>query len=331
MSRVRDIIANARITLADVNANRWTDAILLVLLNEAQQDFVKRTKILRARTIVPIKINSPTINLPIDCRLITRAIYENKLLEIVSHNYLDNKIDTYNWENDKGTPTSLVYDKYNMELTRIYPIPDEPITKELYDLTSASFFNSDTIDKYGLVSFTQNLQLNDSYGIVANLASTTDSVIFNSPYGFVTDISTDNQYENLDYLGIVTALTDYTLQDNLGIVTALTDDDKDDVFNNHLGMVTSITDNLSEITLFYVKKPNKITSFDDQVEIPDIYDSALKYYVATHAFLNDNDAANYQKAEAQQNLYLASVSEATKDSQQDFTEAKHYTTSYRCI
>lgn len=48
MSRVTDILDNARYTLADTKKQRWTDDRLLSLVNQAQIDIAKRTRFFKA-------------------------------------------------------------------------------------------------------------------------------------------------------------------------------------------------------------------------------------------------------------------------------------------
>ncbi len=56
MSRITDIIANARLTLRD-NGARYTDARMLSILSDGQRDITKLAKLLRFKNTIPVSAN----------------------------------------------------------------------------------------------------------------------------------------------------------------------------------------------------------------------------------------------------------------------------------
>ena len=60
--RVNDLITNMRYTLADPDQQRWTDARLVQLINEAQNDIAKRTKFFKSDYTYTFTGNTVTID-----------------------------------------------------------------------------------------------------------------------------------------------------------------------------------------------------------------------------------------------------------------------------
>lgn len=131
--RVQSIIDRARVTLGDKNGDRYSDSSLLILMNEGQEEFCKRTKILRGISTVPLFEGKEIIDLPEDCWRLTRASYNNAKLPLLTYGDVDSILSnsntnqyklSYKWEDEYGEPRALIYDKNDLGQARIYPIPE---------------------------------------------------------------------------------------------------------------------------------------------------------------------------------------------------------------
>lgn len=131
--RIQRILDGARLTLGDKSKDRYSDNDLILLLNEAQEDFCKETKILKGLKEVHLKEFEAFADLPSDCWQLTRASYRNTKLplmtyadvdHIISNQAVFNKLDIKaGWEEAIGIPQALIYDKNNLDKVRVYPIP----------------------------------------------------------------------------------------------------------------------------------------------------------------------------------------------------------------
>lgn len=190
-NRVRKILSNARLTLADPNEERWDDATLVAILEEAQIDFCQQTQMLHERINVPVFANDPYFELPANCWQLTRVLYDNNVIPLVTHHELDTigaadvvsvaKLTTTsnNWEEDKGAPAAVVYDRANMLEGKVYPIPDDRFRSDQsvgYIGITASVEGAELPNLYGIVSDIEDsngVDINETalFGVVSNLSS----------------------------------------------------------------------------------------------------------------------------------------------------------------
>lgn len=279
-NRVRRIIANARLTLADPNKERWDDDTLAAIVNEAQVDFCQQTQLLHERINVPIFANHAYFDLPDNCWQLTRVLYDNDIIPLVTHHELDDNNSTSllsktgltvhnkDWELHEGTPAAIVYDRTNMLEGKVYPIPDER-------------FRSDRDVGY------------------LGVATSGEGVEFSDIFGVITDVE-DTSKATIDYSSI------------LGVISNLKDE--------------SIT---SYLKCYFLKNPATVENIDSTLDIPGMYDIALKFYVCGQAFMNDIDTGYQQKGADQMRIYERHVKTAKRDSARDFTRAGQFETEYR--
>jgi hypothetical protein len=344
-NRIETILANARITLADPKKDRWDDPTLLAHLNEAQIDFCQQTKILHARVNVPILVGNPYFVLPADCWSITRVLYNNTLIPLVSHAELDEyqganrsrdfgvTIGDTSWEQDTGTPAALVYDRRDMLEGKVYPIPDESLVSVAYTFVGTptdTFFGADL---YGvLTSSTESsgFTVADTYGVATSVSAGADRPTLTPDYGVVASVTTaDSGKIQPDGFVIIVDITDYELTSPYGTAVTLQDADIIDTIDEPYGIVDSMVESSSFMLIYYLRNPNTISSLDDTIDIPAIYDTALKFYVCGQALMNDNDAASQQKGGIQMLTYERHIQSAKAESSRDFTRASQLRTTYR--
>lgn len=347
MTRIEEIFLNVRDTLADPDGSRWSTPRLLRLINEAQNDIVIRAKILRDKVTVPIYSNSNTFTLPEDVFLLDRVLLNNKKLEFIDHTKLD--LQQGNWEECTGTTTHLVYDKMNRRQVKLYPIPSNLSTNK-YDVEAGTYKEHIyyDIDNYG---FLTDGEIGDT--IVGNYGLTTDVdfidyVIVTPPctcdgiqifdadiesdYGPLTSITTVlkelKAYEP-EY-GVVTEITDFVSYTDYGLVTGFRDLDYSNFYSIY-GITTDIEEVEDYLTVYYCKKPTKITSVEDELAIDSMFDSALKYYVTGKALRDDMDTQNRTVGSEELSFYERELTEIIKHDSLDFTRndnAQYYTNYY---
>lgn len=108
--------------------------------------------------------------------------------------------------------------------------------------------------------------------------------------------------------GITVDINGYSLTDLYGVITQL-EVEKSEFINSGLP--------INSLVLYYIKAPSTILTIEDSLEIPEIYDTALKFYITGHALRDDMDAQNRQMGLEELNFYTRELLEATKDSMKD--------------
>lgn len=342
-TRVENLLRTARITLADIAAQRWDDDTLLAILNEAQIDFCQQTQVLHNRTEVPIFVGLPDFNLPDDCWLLTRVLYNNRVIPLVTHRELDEMSprslrNDFNftfyggqWEDITGKPEAIVYDRHNLSLGKVFPIPNEGDTVVDYTFTSATSASYLPLALFGVASGVENdddVELEDAFGVVSDVGSLTGDTL-DSAFGVTTSLLEDIEPQAVGY-GVLADLDDYELDTVYGVLVDLEDPDvATEEFNSPYGVVSTIEESCLVLKCYYLQNPGTIDSLDSEIMIPSMYDIALKFYLVGQAFLNDLDAASQAKAQQQLLIYERHVATAKKDSARDFTQAGQFQTTYR--
>ena len=187
MSVITDILDRVRDSLADPAKQRWTDARLLRLLDEAQKDFARHTNILKGFVTLALVPEQQTYQLPKDCWSITRSHYAGANLPLYSFEHMDGVDPT--WFTKKAAkPLALVFDKRNEREVRVYPIPDGSLSDINYTFVNETnpVYVGPTL---GVVTAIDDFTFDSPYGVVTDLFSVdiTDNW-FSSVYGVVTDI-----------------------------------------------------------------------------------------------------------------------------------------------
>lgn len=341
-TRVEKILANARLTLADPKKDRWDDTTLIAILNEAQIDFCQQTKMLHARIDVPILIDNPYFSLPDDCWLLTRALYNNAVLPLVTHQELDTTSGSHwytdfgvsavgtDWESTKGEPQAIIYDRANMLEGKVYPIPNKPIKEIEYvfdAVESETFFD---VELFGVTTLFENADLLDNLGVISSLASLNTDADLIPYYGVASALTIEDAADTPnDGFGVIVDVTKYIFTTPYGTVVDITDDKIVDTFEDVYGFVDTMVEASSFIKCYYLKNPVDLVDETSDLTIPSMYDIALKFYLCGQALMNDIDTASQQKGGAQMLIYERHVKTAKKDSMKDFTRASQFQTVYR--
>lgn len=286
MSRITDILVKVRDTLADHSKQRWSDAMLLRILDEGQKDLAKHTKSLKGFYQFSPQVGVAEYTLPGNIWIIKRVAIDDTPINFITYESMDNMaehvgipqllIDSEtlyaykpgaNWyAHTASMITAIVYDNRNVDKLRVYPIPDEGFVDYVYD-----FDNAGTVEYVG------------------------DEV-----------------------LGVVTELGDYSFSSYFGVVTALYDPAvAEEVFSSDFGVITDISETDHILSIWYIRIPDTIASIEDELEISTACDTALRLYTIGNAFLNDNDAAFASKASSFLGLYERELEELKKTTARD--------------
>jgi hypothetical protein len=344
MDRQSQLIKSIRYILADMDGDRWSDEFLQSLINEALEDLVYKTRMLRAKKIYYLDENvEPVFQLPEDLLLLDRVLYRGKVLSLIPRYKLDEQKP--DWELDKGHIEAIVYDKLNKGYIRFYPIPNDIKRNILFQYKEAISLDQEAFD------------FNQASGEIVNMK---DSDI-NSPYGFVTDVAFyDLVYDNdkcvkmeilptdinneFGIVGDIRSLMydiiirdgktngvivdgDISLSSPYGVTVDLEVDKEDKTYYNSIyGILTNGNIIEDYIDVYYIKKAESLN------EIDSIWDKAIKFYVAGMALRYDADAQNVARGNEYLQLYANELAQAKKMDMRDFTRtstASKYEIQYK--
>lgn len=301
-TRIETILLRARDTLADPQGERWSDARLIRLLDEAQQDVAKHTKILKGETDIPMVEGQAIYTLPSDLWLLTRAAFNDCRIDFLSYAQLDERtraraieanhtyterrsygvdfdFSSYCWETDTGPEVqAIVFDRRNMDEIRVYPIP--------------------------------------------NAAIATNS------YTFITD---NPEFEGAELLGVTTDIAGYSFDTVFGVVTDLYDPQVEiENFLDIYGVLSGINESEGVVHLWFIRMPSHVETIDDELELPAMFDTALKHYIVSNAFDDDYDTRFAEKAQKAAALYEREIGIIQETQSKDGVRSSQvHTTDYR--
>jgi len=305
-TRIENILTRARDTLADPNADRWSDARLLRLLDEAHKDLAKQTKILKGEHTILVEIGVHTYTLPDNLWLITRAAYADADINLASYDGMDERMRKdrlseqpndsrergygyssaidYSvkraWQLDEGPEiVALVYDNRNINTIRVYPIPDAGIFEE----STYEFVNAGPI-----------------------------------------------QFEGDQLLGVVSDITGYTFNSPFGVFAEFYDPFVTAESGDAFGVATAIHESKNAVTVWYIRIPEEVTVVTDSLETPTMFDVALKHYIVGHAFRDDLDVQYREMGAESIRLYNRELEVVQETNRTDGTRnATAFTSTYR--
>jgi len=179
MGRIADVLLRVRDSLSDPDADRWSDARLLRLIDEAQKDIATKNKLLRTTVNIQLFPNQNVYNLPSEAINIMRITdLDGNKVTLKSHAQMDDINPT--WEFDTGISLEyIVFDKLNPGQFKTYPIPEVGDIPDTY-----------IAGAYGIVVSIEGDTVASPYGVVVDInESVTQTAEFNSVYGELSDMS----------------------------------------------------------------------------------------------------------------------------------------------
>jgi hypothetical protein len=288
MGRVSDILTKARDTLADPSGVRWTDARLLRLLDDGQKQINLTARLLRATVSFQLSPAVAVYDLPTDCYALLR---------------ISNK-------QDKQLPFVS-----HEEMDRRYGHNGLLASGEAWDTATGT----------------------DIETIIYNKLIPGTFRVYPIPTGTESSFDLENPDHAADPIfGLLVVASGYTTDSSYGLLADIDGVDADE--NAYVsedpdldplyGITIAFDDNPQDLNIVYLKTPTAITSLSSELEISDIWDIALKHYVAGMALRDDKDTQNRSFASEELMLYNNNVRQAMKLSSTDYTATTHYNTSY---
>lgn len=307
MSRIEDIIARARDRLADPNKERWSDERLLRLVSDAQQDIVLHTEMLKQTVDIPLVVGQFLYALPEDCYRILRCSYDNGQIPLLTYNVMD----------EQARKEVTNDDNYERDSYYSWPGSDFGIREVTWQDVTGSEVEAVIFDN-------RNPQQIRFYPIP-------DSGIADSEYTF--ENAGPVVFAGDELYGVVTAIEgppDYTFDSVYGCTTSLYDPSiQTEIFESVYGVVTSISETKGFVRIWYTRKTPELNSLVDELDVPCMYDKALRYFVIAHAYDDDYDTGNMEKSNKALAQYEREFNLARKFNETDGVRNAVYRTNYR--
>ena len=215
MSRIVEILKRARDSLADPNAERWSNDRLLRILDEGQKDLARQATLLKGVANIVILPGVSEYELPPECWCITRAHFNNEKLQLLSHDTLD--VQNSDWYTETGTKVrALVFDRRNESTIRVYPTLSESTNSASYDFEQQSQTDYEG-PRLGIVVGITDYTFSSDFGEVVTLFDTEIQYERSDDFGVVTDIYEANDIVTIFYIKDPATLL--TMQDELVVHT----------------------------------------------------------------------------------------------------------------
>lgn len=305
-TRIETIITKSRYTLADVNKERWSDDRLLSLLSDAYQDIASHTELLKATVDIPLVPNQAEYLLPADAYLILRASVAGSPISLSTHERFD-----------ELSTKRILTDRSQYESDYVYSGGD-------FDNRSLISWQDDTGSEVtAIITDKLNPDLVRVYPIpnedIASSAYTFENANIVS---FVGD----------EVLGVVTGIDDYTFDSPFGLASSFFDPNIDnEIYDSVFGVVTNVAETDSFVRIQYISVPEELTTVEDILRIPSMWDKALRYYIIAHAYDDDYDTRNQEKSAKHLALYERELQTAEKSNERDHTRAANNPSTYRTV
>jgi hypothetical protein len=291
-------------------ASGWSDARLLDLINEAQEDICKEARILKKEHYIPLASGVYTYTLPND--FITAERYMSSEGVIPEKSMSDLDAINFAWRIEEGDIIkAIIIDAVNMNTLEVYPKPSESLTyKPFYQwYRIGTEFQLILNDVYGEVASSDaNGVSNSDFGTLTSASVTTPGSIstVSSLFGIVTDAFTEEQALAISNgttvipmtsdIGIVTDAVPLEYDNNPNLYGGVTDVRQSvGLLGGTFGIVTSVADGEAVVKIRYASLPEPISLMESYLSLADKWKTCVKYYVAGMALLDDNDAKNNEK------------------------------------
>ena len=170
MSRVSDILAMSRITLADSSAERWSDLQLIQLLSEGQKQVADEVDLLKLNVFVGLTAGTSQVELPELCRKVLRVERASGKLKQLTSYEADRSFERGWRQHESKTPTHVITDLTRRNVIELYPIPTDsvlaPGSYTVDDFGISSNITGHPIPLYGLSFLNSDLA---GFGAIASL------------------------------------------------------------------------------------------------------------------------------------------------------------------
>lgn len=294
-TRVENILERARDTLADPKAQRWSDDRLLRLLDEGQTDIAKHSRILKGEADINPLIGTAMHQLPEDVWLLTRAAFNDCEIPFHSHDEMDELVRTR--VVDRTDPSELYYSRRGT-------------TTRDFSFSNVCWELDEGIAIEALIYDRRNM----------------DEIRF-----FPIPMSNRDYNFDPNVFGVVTGVdTEYDVEPPFGVVTGFVSSVEIHILEaDPFGVLTGAAVFDGTVHIWYIRMPNAVTELDSELDIPSMWDAALKHYVTSHAFDDDYDTKFVEKAAKAWVMYTREIEVLTKTDAQDGLRKSQWRTTYR--
>jgi hypothetical protein len=300
-----EIGISARRILGDSNKNHWDDERMLEAVNEAIQDVCKHSHAYRREFIIDLTDGISRYSLPDDFMQLMRLEYDEKSIDVLTRTQIDTgKFST--------APFVALKDNLELQVIEIHPTPsnmDDPLTSEdgTYPepLTVEDIYGvvTDPVDDDGIEGgFDELLLVRDAseYGEIYGLSSPGQAVIpqDGDDLGVLDEITFD-LYSGSDAYGVIQSTTDFEV---IG----------------YYGLLASLVVKTRSLRVFYSGIPPELRSMNAPIILHPLWKRSIIDYTVGVLLLDDNDAADKQRAERMFAKYDRELQKARKMTKKDY-------------
>ncbi len=250
-------------------------------------------------------------------------------------------------QRDIAKHTKILKDEFDLvplDGQAVYAIPDD-----VWMLTRATFqdcvipFNShDEMDELVRTQRVNQVypSIYSSYGSATSDFTTADYCWEAETGDQIAAIIYDRRMPNSIKLFPVPTGDVFTFSDLFGVATDMQELELNSVY----GVVTDIVDGLAmpiygvtvaaqqfdgRLHFWYIKMPAVVSTVDDALELPEMWDTALKHYVISNAFDDDYDEKNTQKSQKALLYYERELGLIKETDSKDAIRKSQYRSDYR--
>ncbi len=314
------IVDKARFALGDTKEERWSTDRLLDLVDEAQKDICLNTAMFRRESYIPLVVGNYLYDLPEDVLLVHRIETLSRKTTFKTKDDFDNL--SPDWRSVEGEVVQhIIKDSIPMNKIEVFPIP------------SGDMFYIPTYQGVQMDSDTQ-LVMQDVEGVISDMGEDGDFASMDSVLGVYTgsvvdinvtavdadpeetiwgvfvdyytiDETVDGVTQHIDWaarpMGVASEVgiaqnLDVVDIELFGVITEL--DMNAGYMSDTWGAVASIIEGESVLKVFYTAIPPDVSTKNAPLILSNIWATALKYYVAGYALMDDNDAGNIERGQA---------------------------------
>jgi hypothetical protein len=193
MTRTTDILQATRDILADHDADRWGNDVLIRRLNEGLKDIATETQLFRAYADIQLVLNQAEYDVPADLIILKAGFVNDEEIEIISTDKAEQQFGRkWRIHTTESFIEKLVFNQLTNNKIRVYPIPraypaGTTIDQDLFGIFDSMVFEDTE------VSFSSTL-----YGIVDVLTYIEDNFL---------ELSTEDQLYGIAIIDLITSAT----------------------------------------------------------------------------------------------------------------------------
>ncbi len=100
-------------------------------------------------------------------------------------------------------------------------------------------------------------------------------------------------------------------------------------FNTPYGIVTSLYEPVGDVVIYYIKKPRSVAGLNDDIELDETWDKAIKHYVCGMVLRDDKDTQNRTFGNEELQFYGIELASARSDAAHHYSNNGEHISDYR--